>query len=657
MSRHILVLGDASAGKSKQGIQAYIARIWEQIKTRAFYWKQLYTISVLVAFLYILMEWLFFVTMPSFMSLMSFFNKTDIFLLSGWGFALFCLLLLAAFIIVDFLGLILRIAAVTRYGGLAIPAIILAAGALLLIDNFTYTIFKFGISTVDGIARGAYAVLFILLFIYAYLRLLKLTSVNVDKQAVQRGFNRWFYVSVGMMAVVSGLVFANIRFNNIFANDATLGEQSIAKLPNILLLGSDGLDASNLSVYGYSRDTTPRLKELAQSSLVAENAFTNAGKTTGSVISIMTSKLPTQTRVLYPPDILTGIDAFQHLPGMLNNLGYKTVEFGVPYYIDAYNFNLQDGFDIVNGRSMPVGKFSAIGRKLGFENEVYFLTQLTERISDRILHIFYVRKMENPYTLVTQPVANLNDETKISQALTLFDQSTSSLFIHIHLLGTHGGYYSPKVRVYSKGEGQPQPWMTDFYDDTLLDFDAYVGSIIDHLKADGQFDNTILIIYTDHNKEFKVTERIPLIIHFPNGSQAGVITQNVENMDIAPTILDYLGLTQPTWMEGESLLKSDTLGQRLIFSLGTEKTANNEQKIFVLDPNLVKPPFYQFSFINVVDCQKWYTFDLETHTWTSGDVNGYVNPCNAQDLLSMAQIKQAVYQRLAQDGFDISSLP
>ena len=486
------------------------------------------------------------------------------------------------------------------------------------------------------------------------LRFLGFGGAEISRRRVM---NRWFYVSIAFIVTTTGLALANIKYTNILPATTSAQTQPTSRLPNIILLGSDGLNADNLSVYGYSRETTPRLKELAQTSLVAENAFTNAANTTGSVISIMTSKLPTQTRVLYPPDILTGINSYQHLPGLLNNLGYQTVEFGVPYYIDAYNYNLKDGFDIVNNRTINKGELGDIGQKLGFENEAYLLSRLNWRITDRILHIFFIREMQNPFDIVTQVVPNISDVTKINQAVSLFDQSQAPLFIHIHLLGTHGGYYSPKTRVFSAGERQIEPWMTDFYDDTLLAFDSYVGKVIDHLKANGQFENTILIIYTDHNQQFKVDERIPLIIHFPGGDHAGELTRNVENMDIAPTILDYLGLSQPSWMEGESLIGEEAPSQRLIFSTGTTKIKPNEQDISFLDPALNKPPFFQFSYINALDCQKLYSFDLTTYEWSSQDVSRYVNPCQSNDLLSKDQIKQAVYQRLEQDGFDISSLP
>ena len=90
--------------------------------------------------------------------------------------------------------------------------------------------------------------------------------------------------------------------------------------------------------------------------------------------------------------------------------------------------------------------------------------------------------------------------------------------------------------------------MVDYYDDAILSFDQYAGEVIDSLKASGEYDNTILIINSDHAMQYRMEERIPLIIHFPGDDHAGRISQNVQNLDIAPTILDYLGMAEPAWM-------------------------------------------------------------------------------------------------------------
>jgi glucan phosphoethanolaminetransferase (alkaline phosphatase superfamily) len=655
--RKLIKIADLFTEHAFQQTQAYFRRLWQRICLRAPFWKRLFIATVLFTFLYTFMEWLFFVTMPSFMSSMHVQDKVMIFTLSGFIFSLFSLALLLAFILIEFLAIVAHTTKYTRFIGILIPTIILSSLVLLLIDNFTYTLFKFGISTSSGAGRGVYGILFCLLNGYIYYQMLRAFGLLGSAQPTKFLGNRFFYASVGLLVVGLGLAIGKTDWGSLSHVVNQSDSVDVSRRPNVLILGSDGVNAANMSVYGYKRPTTPQLEQLAPTSLVAENAFTNAGNTAGSVISIMTSKLPTQTRLLYPPDILTGINSFEHLPGILKNLGYKTVEYGVPYYVDSYAFNLQDGFDMVNGRSFNAGNLGNLGRKLGFADEVYFLTRLYWRLTDRIGHIFFIHEMENPFDLVTKPSPNISDQVKIDQTLALFDQSTDPLFIHVHLLGTHGGFYDVKNPVFSKGEDQFQPWSTDFYDDTILQFDRYVGEVIDHLKKDGQFDNTILIIYTDHAKMFKVTDRIPLIIHFPDDAYAGQVTANVENLDIAPTILDYLGLPIPEWMGGASLLKGDAIGSRLIFSAGTTKVKPNEEEITFLDPSQNKPPFYQFSFLNVLNCQKMYSFDLTTYQWSSGEVIGYVEPCDPKSLLNFDQIKQAIYQRLETDGFDISSLP
>jgi arylsulfatase len=83
-----------------------------------------------------------------------------------------------------------------------------------------------------------------------------------------------------------------------------------------------------------------------------------------------------------------------------------------------------------------------------------------------------------------------------------------------------------------------EPWSDDFYDDSILDFDMNVGEVIDELTKLGLLENTILIIGSDHGQQWNQLNRLPLIIRFPQGQYAGRIQTNVQNLDIAPTILD-----------------------------------------------------------------------------------------------------------------------
>lgn len=628
----------------------------QRITARAEFWKRLFSVTVLASFFHVFMEWVFFVSMPSFMSILRLSDKLEILILSGLAFSILSMLVLAAYIGLELIALAARRSKISRPLGAIIPALIVSGLAIILIDNFTYTIFKFGISTSAGVWRAVYGGLFLGLLLYFYMQVSKYFGLRGERISKQQSSNRLFFFTLGILVVSSGLAIARLTLLKPDAPGKLAGAQAPVKHTSILLLGSDGLTTADMSVYGYSRDTTPRLRALAQDSLLAENAFTNAGNSYGSVTSIMTGKLPTQTRVEFLPDILTGINAYQHLPGILRDQGYKSFEFGVPYYVDANSVNLQNGFEVVNDQPQKQAKLWRLVRGLGYDNPAYFLDRVTERISDRILHIFYIREMVNPFKQVTQPIERVDDKDKISQMLNLIDQSEQPFFIHVHLMGTHGSWFTPDVRLFSKGEKQDQPWMVDYYDDANLSFDTYVGKVVDHLKATGQFQKMILIIYTDHSEKDQINQRIPLIIHFPQDEYAGRITQNVQNLDIAPTILNYLGIPQPDWMGGKSILKVAPDDRRLIFGTVTLGFAKNDLGGNILDPRQIKPPFYQFNTMNVIDCQKWYQVDLPTFTWTSGEVAGYTAPCQADSLRSFDEIKQELIQRLNLDGFDTASL-
>ncbi len=515
------------------------------------------------------MEWLFFATKPSFMDAMSFGYKLEILLLAGFVLVELTIPLL---VILRILGLIpgpTQKWQVFQFIGAALPAFLYAITCLLLIDNFTYTLFKFGIVTSIGVFRGGYAILLIILFAVWYrqvIRMIRTSSVSTPGEIAPNSkpkayswqrFQVWLAISLLVLSLGFGLVRIGEK---IRPTDEAAG--LIKRQPNIILLGGEGVTAKHMSLYGYDRDTTPRLRQLAETGLLAQNNFTNASHTTGSVFSILSGKYPAQTRVLYSPNIFQGEDAYQHLPGILERSGYLTYQITFPYYIDAYDLNMQEGFDQVNGRSINQNKIFLQAWRLHLEEVGYFLPRLYERISSRLLHIFYLRSMPDPYSYVIQAVnpdrqPQLNDQERIRQLTHLLLRSDQPVFVHVHMMGTHGGQFYPRKRVFSVGENQSAEWMADFYDDAVLDFDAYIGELLTALKNNDLMDQTIIVIYSDHADQWRSNDKIPLLFHFPNGEYASRIKNNTQNLDIAPTLLDYLGLEKPGWMPGQSLLQGE----------------------------------------------------------------------------------------------------
>lgn len=435
----------------------------------------------------------------------------------------------------------------------------------------------------------------------------------------------------------------------------TNNEKDKAK-PHIVLITVEGLNASSMSLYGYERDTTPFIKEeFSDSALIATNSFTNSGATAGSITSILTSKYPTNTRVLYPPDILRSEDAYEHLPGILKSHDYKTYQFSINHYADAYQLNMMNAFDQVNGRNEQGNIIlSSLGRILT-ENVAYFYYKLNTRLMDRLSHLLFLEKKSNTYKQVTELNKNYNDFEKFDETINLLETATSPHFVHIHWMNTHGSKFFPKEQIFSidQDPSEQDDWDVNFYNDSILEFDSALSDFWERLKDTNLNENTILIITSDHGKKYQTTVRIPMIIYFPKENHSRIISHNVQNLDIAPTILDYLNFRIPNWMEGKSLISKE-FNPNPIISVSTSGSKTTDQGTGLKINNAyIKPPFYQFSAIFVVDCNKWYHFDLDKLIWSDGYINNYPNPCNEEELLIKDEISRIVFKRLSSDGFEL----
>jgi arylsulfatase A-like enzyme len=542
-------------------------------------------------------------------------------------------------------------ATILKWLGVLIPTLVSASLAYILIDNFTYTVFGFGIVSSVGIWRSFYAVLFASLVVVFFLKILKFTQSSTNYSKVISYLVLFFFFASGLAFVIqipSTKLDEWRKIGNISSNQ-----------PNIVLLGIDGVNAENMSVYGYERETTPNITALSPSALIMENAFSNSGNTGGSLTSLLTGKLPTETRVVYPPDILLGEDAYQHLPGILKRLGYYTVQVTMPSFGDAYDRNIKFGFDVSNFRSENENPFLTTFQKLGGENGLYFSTLIVQRITDRLKHALYIEDMDNPYEIVTKPVAPISEDERFQAMLDYLDVSDDPLFLHVHMMGTHGPYFDPRERVFSQGLSQDQPWMTDFYDDAIRDFDKYFNMLFKYLSKTGKIENTIIILYSDHGMNWDARKKIPLIIWFPNHTYSGKIFENVQLLDVAPTILDYLGISQPVWMSGKSILQNDLASNRNIISANTsaEVVENIEGKGWVVDESVISPPFYQLSTVNLIVCKKWYSLDLRNPSLLYGDVSDSTANCNEDDIPTPEQAQKLILVQLTDDGYDTSSYP
>ncbi len=598
-------------------------------------WKALFFVIVFSAYFYAFMEWLFFATKPSSLSILAPFESLEVLVVTGGVFALTLvigsvMLSLPAWLVNSpkWRPRLLVLSYIP-------PALSLSITALIMLDNFTYTVFKVGVISMEGLWRAVYAFGFVAFFWW---------MLRLSKRIVPRNIKPASFLTLGLLTVSTATILT-IIFNDLHSSNLSIGPLNIssANRPNIIILGGDGLSASYLSMYGYAHETTPFLSQLAKTSLVAENAFPNASNTTPSTTSVLTGKEAITVNVFRYPDILSGKDSFEHLPGILKQRGYQTVEIGTPYYVDARRLNLLDGFDIVNGQSSNLPASDVIRTILGNSPSTYFIQTIEERASERLLHIFFIREMHNPLSEVNNTDAHMSDEQRMDQIIDLLDRADRPVFIFAHMMDTHGPVFSFQKQVFSKGSSA-RDWDQGQYEDAILSFDGNVKKIFDYLTQKGQLDNTILVIYTDHGLKYTINQRIPLLIHFPENAHAGTRNNNVQNIDIPFTLLVYLGIPPPEWMTGTSLLNGEPDADREIMST----TAGS--------PKMIAPPFYQIQSIQVIVCQKWYLLNVREDTWRTGMINGHTAKCAEDILPSEEEVRQRILKYLEKYDYNISSL-
>jgi arylsulfatase A-like enzyme len=100
----------------------------------------------------------------------------------------------------------------------------------------------------------------------------------------------------------------------------------------------------------------------------------------------------------------------------------------------------------------------------------------------------------------------------------------------------------------------------------ILSVDENIGRILNHLDESGLADNTIVVYTSDqgfylgehgwYDKRFMYEESLsmPLVVRYPEGIPAGQVSEDIVlNLDFAPTLLDYAGVTVPAAMQGASL--------------------------------------------------------------------------------------------------------
>ncbi len=290
--------------------------------------------------------------------------------------------------------------------------------------------------------------------------------------------------------------------------------------PNILLIVVDTVRDDHLGYNGYFRNTSPNIDNFSREGIVFTNSYSQAGWTLPSFASIFTSLYPKDHHFTDWGMVLDS--SLTTLAEVLRNNGYHTFAYPSLFYLDEVS-----------------------GINKGFE---FYRSKLTE---NKLMYGVTTSHLVNE--MVVEDLKSLN----------------SPFFMWVHYFDPHSLYL--KHDEFDFGDEN-----IDRYDSEIAYTDKYIGLLLDEFKKRGLYENLIIILTSDHGEEFhdhgrahhyslyQEVIKTPLIIKAPD-LQHGRVEQNVEQIDLAPTILGLIGITVPEGFAGRDLLKND-LGQHTVFA-------------------------------------------------------------------------------------------
>ena len=339
--------------------------------------------------------------------------------------------------------------------------------------------------------------------------------------------------------------------------------------PNVLLISIDTLRADRLNVYGYkARVTSPAMDALARDSVLFEHHITASPWTTPSHISLLTGLLPSAHGVTRPyNDVAAALEnnegfqtlgaEHQTLAELLSGRGYRSVAFTGGITVDP-----RVGFDRgfrryytfmrkLNERNL--GRvMAAIDRR---HDAPFFIFLHTFEVHAPYLHTDYLDSVVPP-----EIVAKLRGDIEDLAGLGPTDAGREDSLLKSYKAST------PAV-------------ISALYDGGILSMDRALGSIVERLKARGLYDNTLIVVTSDHGEQLgeKAGEggahqrdgryfnthgntlneenvHIPLIVKLPRSASAGRrVAQVTSAIDVMPTILEVARIDIPAAVQGESL--------------------------------------------------------------------------------------------------------
>lgn len=332
--------------------------------------------------------------------------------------------------------------------------------------------------------------------------------------------------------------------------------------PNILIYTIDTLRADHSSLYGYARNTTPFLKKLGASGVVFEDCQAQSTWTKTSIASLMTSLYSFTHGIISDADTIPS--GATTVAEQLRAAGYVTASIVSSPFVGRAT-GLERGFDYLF-------EYPVISRQVN---------PRTDRGTDsaalnRVVFPWLDQHRDEPfflYTHATDPHAPYEPPPPF-EAMFANPAETAAFNREYSSFRTnheYGGGVVISPAICRKAGIDPDSFIRQAvgrYDGEIAHNDHSLELLVAKLKQLGVLDNTLIIVVSDHGEEFwdhgwtahghtvyqELTHTLLLMWNpalFPTPRR---ISEPVQLIDVMPTVLDLLGLKNPSVVEGQSLV-------------------------------------------------------------------------------------------------------
>jgi arylsulfatase A-like enzyme len=314
--------------------------------------------------------------------------------------------------------------------------------------------------------------------------------------------------------------------------------------PNLLLVTLDTTRADHVSAYGYPRDTTPVLRELADAGTRFAQAYAPAATTGPSHATLFTSLYPLAHGIVSNGLELRASELT--LAEILRARGWATAAFVSSFVLDA-RFGYAQGFDLYDDEfAAAEATFPA-----GHEWREHAIPGGFDRTADATTRraVDWLAKGRDP---------------------------ARSFFLFVHYFDPHAPMSPPAAYAarFAPAPGS-EPSRLDVrigrYDGEIAFVDERIGELLGALDRAGLADDTLVAVTADHGEGllahgqmahgvhlYEEAVRVPLLLRWPGVVPAGrVVEAPVALVDLAPTLLELLGVPAPeAAFQGESLARA-----------------------------------------------------------------------------------------------------